>query len=176
MKTLVALLIVATVGFAACGGDDDDGGSVNITPAGTKDASITPTPAGTDDGNGGGGPPAPPDPQIKEELTETARGELEAVIEPGGSYEIDTEALAIESGNAAPCDNFQFGFAWQVTDPYPPDGVSLSWQIEREGSLIEVASRADGQQALGCTGLVATNDGGSTITVAIKYAIGGILP
>jgi hypothetical protein len=176
MRPLTPLLLasVLALSLVACGGDDDtDQDLPNTTPIGTKD--LTPAPSGTAAPGDGGAAPEPIDPQIDEELTETARGELEAVIEPAAAYEIDPEALAAEAGNAPSCDNFQFDFSWQVTDPFP-GGEALRWQMSREGAEVEIASGASGNQAIGCNQLSAVNNGDATITVSIKYAIGGIIP
>ena len=70
--------------------------------------------------------------------------------------------------------NFAFGFTWQVQDPYPPDGVQLSWQISRSDGDVEIANSTSGEQTVGCETLHAVNDGDSTITVAVSYRAGVI--
>ena len=167
MKYAGLFLVLALSLFAACSGDDDGGASVDVTPVGTKDATPTPGPIAS-----GAGAPKPVDPQLDEELTEVARDELEAAIDPGGSYEINPEALAEDAGVTDACDNFQFDFSWQVTDPYPPDGVSLSWQFDNDSEQFEVASGPAGNQSVGCGLLRAENRGEQTTVLAIKYAIG----
>lgn len=172
---LAAVSATAILVLGACGDDDDaaddDGGTV-ITPVGTKDATATPA----DTGAGNGAPPSPVEPQLDEALTLTGRGGLEATIEPGGRYEIDPLAIAEGSGNnVPPCANFQFDFSWQVIDPYPPDGVALSWLLNRMDGEIEVANGPSGNQAIGCGLLTAVNNGAAVITVRIEYAIGGIV-
>jgi hypothetical protein len=152
---------------AACSGDDDGGASVDVTPVGTKEATPTPGPIAS-----GAGAPEPVDPQLDEELTEVARGELEATIDPGGSYEINPETLAEDAGVTDACDNFQFDFSWQISDPYPSDGGSLSWQFDNSSQQFEVASGSAGNQSVGCGLLRAENRGERAIFVAIKYAIG----
>jgi hypothetical protein len=169
MKFALTLAISAILAFAiACGGDDDgtEGEAVDVTPVGTKEA--TPEPAPVDPGNG---VPEPVEPELDEELTEIARGDLEAVIDPGGSYEIDPEGIAADSGALDPCANFQFDFSWQITDPYPPDGTALSWKFANDTSEFEIASGPSGNQSVGCGLLRAENGGAAPITVAIKYAI-----
>jgi hypothetical protein len=155
----------------ACGDDDEAEEDItDITPVGTKDA--TPTPAATD--SGAGGPPAPAEPSLDEELTEISRGDLEATIGPGGSYAIDPEALAAEAGAEDVCSNFQFDFSWQVTEPYPPDGTALSWKYEGGSGQVQVASGPAGNQAVGCGLISAVNEGPGPITVAVKYAMGAL--
>jgi hypothetical protein len=150
----------------ACGGDDDNATPAAGTPVGTKQQTAAPTE--TEPGNGGGATaPDPVDPVLDEQLTEVARDTLTATIDPGGTYDIDPEALA-----AASCDNFQFDFSWQVADPYPPDGVALQWVLVRNGVVL--SSAPNGEQAVGCDAVQAVNNGSTVITVALKYAIGTI--
>lgn len=164
--SLAAAVTLALI--LACGGDDDDGGGevVDVTPVGTKDATPEPVPVDPETGI-----PEPVEPELDEELTEIARGELEAVIDPGGSYEIDPEALAADAGASDPCANFQFDFSWQITDPYPPEGTALVWKFANDTSEFEVASGPAGNQSVGCGLLRAENGAAATITVAIKYAM-----
>jgi len=171
LKVLLALCTAAIlIAFgAAC---SDDGGpeeAVEVTPVGTKEA--TPVPEAVNPGEA----PAPVEPEVDEELSEVVRGELEAVIEPGLPYEIDPETLAAEAGVTDACDNFQFDFSWQISDPYPPDGTALFWQFENDSAVFDVASGPSGNQSVGCGLLRGENRGPSTIVVAIKYAI-AVLP
>jgi hypothetical protein len=154
----------------SCSSDDDgpEGTLGAVTPVGTKDPEAT-TAAPVDPG---GGPPPPAEPELDEQLTEVTRGELSADIEPGGQYPLDPLVIAQGAGQAPDCNNLQFDFSWQVVDPYPPDGVALSWQFTRAEGTVEVASRPAGNQAVGCGTLAATNEGSAPISVAIKYAIG----
>lgn len=174
----VALAAVATalVLTAACGGDDDDASPTDVfTPAGTKADTPTPAPNGSD----GGEAPDPPSPQLDEELTEIAASTIVATIDAGGSYTIDTIATAQESSgdSTLSCEtspNFAFGFTWQVQDPYPPNGVQLSWQLDRDSGAIEIANGASGEQTVGCESLKALNGGQTAITVAVNYRVGVI--
>ncbi|MEX1195817.1 MAG: hypothetical protein WD904_03820 [Dehalococcoidia bacterium] len=171
MKALIVLFAVALSGLAACGGDDDDtsGPTAVITPAGTKDETPTPAP------DGGGPAPSPADPQLDEDLQELTSGELEATIEPGGTYEIDPLAITETAGGSAPpCENFAFDFTWQVTDPYPSDGVQLVWRFIRDEGDVDIANAPSGEQTIGCGLLRAVNNGGETITVAVRYRVGAI--
>ena len=166
---LVSALLLALI--VACGGDDSGNQQVtDITPVGTKDSTPTPVPSDA----GPGGAPAPVTPELDEELTEITTGDLQVTIEPGGSYDIDPEAIAAEAGASDVCANFQFDFSWQITDPYPADGTSLSWEFEGERGSFEVAKGPAGNQAVGCGLLSAENQGGVAITVAMKYAIGAL--
>ena len=171
MRWALALTAALPLAFAACG-DDDDGADPTfggVTPVGTKDTTPTPVSDGGD-----GGPPPPAEPELDEELTEITRGEQTASIEPGIVHEIDPQALSLEAGVEPNCENFQFDFSWQVTEPYPPDGVMLAWRFEREEGAVDVASGPAGNQAVGCGLLSAENRGAGAITVAIKYAIGAV--
>jgi hypothetical protein len=171
VTTRLALAFAALLSLAAvaCSGDDDSAEETlgAVSPVGTKDPEATtaaPAP--------GDGPPAPAEPELDEQLTEVARGELTADIEPGGAYQMDPLVLAQETGQAPDCGNLQFDFSWQVVDPYPPDGVALSWQFTRPEGTVEVANGPAGNQAVGCGTLAPTNEGSAPISVAIKYAIG----
>jgi hypothetical protein len=162
--------LVAISFGVACGGDDDNDPQEtlgDVTPVGTKEA--TPTPL---QGGGNGGPPAPVEPELDEQLVEVTRGDREALIEPGEAYSLDPIAVAADAGQSPSCDNLQFDFSWQVTDPYPPDGVTLAWTLERDGTAVEVASGPAGNQAIGCGTISAENRGAAAITVAMKYLIG----
>jgi hypothetical protein len=170
-RLLFAVAAVVTLGLlAACGGDDDEttDGLGSITPIGTKDTTPTPPPAN------GNGAPAPVEPELDEQLAEITRGDLEATIEPGGAYDLDPETLVLGAGSSASCDNLQFDFSWQITDPYPPEGAGLAWQIQRDSGPVTVASGPAGNQAVGCGLLQATNTGSVPFTVAIKYLIGAL--
>lgn len=171
LLALAALLGVAL--FVACGGDDaaDTQPTEVITAAGTKDATETPAPA---DGSGGVAP-EPSDPQLDEQLQEITAGELDAVVEPGGRYEIDPLAITETAVGSAPaCANFAFDFTWQVQDPFPPDGVQLVWEFTRMGGTVEVASGPAGEQSIGCGLLEAVNHGPAAIAVAVRYRVGAI--
>lgn len=172
LRLLIAATLALLVLTAACGGDDDDPSATLGTPIGTKDATPEASAEPTDAGNGA--PPYPADPTLDEELTEFSRGDLEATIEPGDRYLIDPIALANEDGEAPSCDNFLFDFSWQVTDPFPTDGVALTWLFNRSGDEVEVASGPSGEQGIGCGTLAATNGGAAPITVSIKYVVGGL--
>lgn len=169
MKRAFVAAFVAALALTGCGGDDD--GPENtlgaITPVGTKDATATPV------SDGSAGPPSPVVPELDEELTLYLSALLQATILPGDSYQLDPVALGEQVGTPPSCDNFQFGFGWQVTDPYPPDGVVLTWQLEREGGPVDIASGPAGSQATGCDVLNVVNGGTTPITVAVHYVIGG---
>jgi hypothetical protein len=168
---IAAVLILLIL--AACGGDDDDGtgDAADVTPVGTKEA--TPVSATPADGNTTAPPPA--EPELDEELSEVTRGQLQAVIDPGGVYEVDPESIALNAGATDPCANFQFDFSWQISDPYPADGTALVWLFDSQGGQVEVASGPAGNQAVGCGLLTARNDGAEAVVVDIKYAV-GVLP
>jgi hypothetical protein len=178
VKTVAGLILASILALLfACGGDDDatDGPTDVQTPAGTKVDTPTPPP----DGGDGGEAPEPIQPQLDEELTEIASDRFDATIEAGGSYAIDTVALAGEvSGDAGlSCEsapNFAFGFSWQVQDPYPADGAQLVWRISRESGPVDIASGPAGEQTVGCETLTAVNNGPTPITVAISYRAGVI--
>jgi hypothetical protein len=171
MRWALSVAAVVVLLLAACGDDDDaPEGTLGATPIGTKDATVTAAP----DGDGGAEPPDPVEPELDEELTEITRADLDAAIEPGTAYELDPESLSVDAGVEPNCANFQFDFSWQVTEPFPPDGVTLAWRFEREGGAIDVASGPAGNQAVGCGILRAENRGAAPVTVAIRYAIGAV--
>ncbi|MCH7810983.1 MAG: hypothetical protein IH863_10435 [Chloroflexi bacterium] len=174
MKWFVLAGVSAALALAlACGGDDDattpsetPGG---LTPVGTKDA--TPTPLAT----GGAVPPAPADPTLDEELREIASGSFDETIAAGDSWSIDTVVFSEDdAGGVSLCTNFAFDYAWQVQDPFPPDGVDLIWRFTRAAGTVEVASGPAGEQSVGCGLLEALNRGAGPISVAIRYRVGAI--
>lgn len=173
---VIALLITAvavTTLLSACGDDDSTATPDAATAAGTKEPGDT---TATDQATG---PvitaPALADPQLDEQLTEVARGDLgEVEIPVGGVYYIDPATLAAQAGDVPSCDNFQFAFAWQVADPYPPDAASLEWELQRDGGNVTLSRDPAGEQSVGCDSLQAANQGDAPITLSIKYAIGGL--
>ena len=82
MITRVGLVTAVVLSLAtfACSSDDDSPEETlgAVSPVGTKDPEATTAAPAPD-----GGPPAPPEPELDEQLTEVARGELSADIEPG---------------------------------------------------------------------------------------------
>lgn len=162
-------VVLSSLGLACSGDDDASGPTAVITPAGTKDETPTPAP------NGGGPAPSPADPQLDEDLQELTSGELEATVEPGGTYEIDPLAITETAvGSTPPCENFAFDFTWQVTDPYPPDDVQLVWRFIRDEGDVDIANAPAGEQTIGCGLLDAVNNGRTAITVAVRYRVGAI--
>jgi hypothetical protein len=170
VRGLLAVTAVAALAIAACGGDDDEITPTDIfTPAGTK--ADTPTPAAS----GVGGAPAPADPQMDDELTEIASGELDHAIGPGESAAViplDTVADLGSSCDAFP--NFAFSFSWQVTDPFPPDGVQISWHLDRDSGSVRIADGPAGEQTVGCEPLSLINDGDAAASVSIRYRVGAL--
>lgn len=169
---LTASLVFVLLALAACGGDDSgpDNTLGAITPVGTK----VPTDQASDGAaTSGSEAPSPVMPELDEELTLFLDGQIFADILPGDSYEVDPVALGEQVGTPPSCDNFQFDFSWQVTNPYPPDGVAFKWQLRRDDGLVDIASGPAGNQAIGCGTLVAVNEGATPITVAVRYLIGG---
>jgi hypothetical protein len=120
---------------------------------------------------GGNGAPDPATPTLDEALREIASGDLSADVQPGQMYNIDPQSLVT---NPPACTNFQFDFTWQVSDPYPANGVDLQWQIQRNGAAVKIAEATSGEQSIGCYSLQAVNAGSAPISVAIKYKIGGL--
>lgn len=172
MRWVVPLAALALALAAACG--DDNGGTPTdtpggLTPAGTKEQTPSPTSSGV------AGPPEPADPTLDEQLTEIDAGSFEETIAAGGTWSVDTLALAEErTGGAPSCTNFAFDFTWQVQEPHPPDGVDLVWQFTREAGTVEVAGGPAGDQSVGCGLLEAVNRGPGPVTVAIRYRTGAI--
>ena len=170
MKWFVLAGVSAALALAAaCGGDDDATTPTDtpgaLTPVGTKDATATPL------ATGGAVPPTPADPTLDEELREIASGSFDETIAAGDAWSIDTAAFAED---VSLCTNFAFDYAWQVQDPFPPDGVDLIWRFTRAAGTVEVASGPAGEQSVGCGLLEALNRGAGPITVAIRYRVGAI--
>jgi hypothetical protein len=160
---------------AGCGGDGGSGVDRSVTPlspAGTKAAAVSP-------GSPSGQPvaPTPPPPTLKAELDKFGEGQLTAEIAAGGAYDLDPAPLIVARGGSAPsCSsgNVSFAFTWQVSDPYPPDNVSLTWQLSRAGRSVKVAEGPFGDIVVPCGPLEAVNQGPADITVQIRYAIGAV--
>ena len=170
MRTAGLLLTLAALtACVACGGGSS-GPTAVVSPIGTKAGTPTPTPEATV-ATGGSGAPDPIEPTLDEALTEIASGALTADVQPGQTYNIDPQSLVTGPPS---CTNFEFDFTWQVTDPYPPDGADLQWQIQRNASPVKIAEAASGEQSVGCDSLQALNAGSAPISVAIKYKIGGL--
>jgi len=171
-RVLAVVVTLACLAVAACG-DDDSGPSSTlgaITPVGTKE----PTEQASDGAaSPGSEAPSPVQPELDEELTLFLDGLIATDILPGDSYEVDPVALGQQVGTPPSCDNFQFDFSWQVTDPYPPDGVAFKWQLVRDGGPVDIASAPAGNQAIGCGVLLGVNEGATPITIAVHYLIGG---
>jgi hypothetical protein len=163
------LTLAALAAGVACGGGSS-GPTAVVSPIGTKAGTPTPTPTATVAPIGNGAP-LPIEPTLNEALTETASGDLTADVQPGQTYSVDPQSLVTGSPS---CTNFEFDFTWQVTDPYPPDGVDLQWQIQRNGAGVKIAEATSGEQSIGCDPLQALNAGSAPISVAIKYKIGGL--
>lgn len=161
-----------TLAFAiACGGDDTPSGT--ISPIGTKSGGPTAdaTEVPTDAANPA---PDPVEPELDEALTLIATGDARAELGPGEIYPFEPEVIAQTAGATPSCDNFQFGFTWQVQEPYPPDNVTMQWNIEREGADVKVAEGVSGEQSVGCDTIDLINTSADSITVAVKYKIGGL--
>ena len=173
VATLLLALLAVSVLLAACGGDDTKATPDAATPAGTKESTETPVNTGPAGGGDATAPP-PAEPQLDEQLTEVARGDLQIDIPIAGTYNIDPQTLAAQTGDVPSCDNFQFDFTWQVTDPYPPDASSLEWDLLRDTGNVTLSHDPNNEQSVGCASLQAVNQGAAPLTVAIKYAIGGI--
>lgn len=169
MRMAGLLTLAALAMCVACGGGSS-GPTAVVSPIGTKAGTPTPTPVATA-APGGNGAPAPIEPTLDEAVTEIASGDLTADVQPGQTYGIDPQSLVASPPS---CTNFQFDFTWQVTDPYPADGVDLQWQIQRNGSGVKIAEATSGEQSVGCVSLQALNAGSAPIAVAIKYKVGGL--
>ncbi len=172
MAALVAVAMLA----AGCGGGSDSGSAglsaTPISPAGTKAATAAP-------GSPSAAPlaPTPPPPTLKAELDKFGEGQLTIDIAAGGAYELDPAPLIVGSdGDAPSCNsgNVSVAFTWQVSDPYPPDNATVSWQLSRTGRFIKVAEGSFGDIVVPCGLLEAANQGDADITVQIRYAIGAV--
>lgn len=170
---LTCALAALALTISACGGDDDtvedDGGN---TPSGTK-ASPTPVLEGTP------GPsatsPAPPVPEMDEAATLLAEGTMSLVVQPGLPHPIVPTDLPLEGENTLPdCEQFVFAFAWQVTLPYPPDGVAIAFQLPRDSGPVQISESPVGTSQTGCDTIEIVNSGQQSIVVDIHYKIGGI--
>jgi len=173
----IAAVAVVALAVAACGGDDAgsqgvDGSATPISPAGTKAATAAP-------GSPSAEPvaPTPPPPTLKAELEKFGEGQLTAAVAAGGAYQLDPAPLIeAHDGSAPSCSSgsVSFAFTWQVSDPYPPDNVSLTWQLSRAGRSVKVAEGPFGDIIVPCGLLEAVNQGPAHITVDIRYAIGAV--
>ena len=109
--------------LTGCGDDDSTSTPDAATAAGTKQAG-EPTGAGSTAGDGGHSARSRRSAARRGAHGGYARRPGRGDIPAGGVYYIDPQTLAAQDGDVPSCDNFQFEFSWQVTDPYPPDGAS----------------------------------------------------
>jgi hypothetical protein len=155
------LILLSALALAACGGDDDSSGD----PTGSATATASSGPSGT--------PPPVADPELASGLNEIGRGDLGEIEVPvGGVYYIDPATLETEGSAEPSCEGFVFAFAWQVTDPYPPEEDALEWQVQREGGNATLSEEPSGEDTSGCDPVQAVNNGEEALTLAVKYAIG----
>jgi hypothetical protein len=164
-----ALLLIAAV---SCGGGDSKP-TATLGPVGSKVNTPTPTPAASEPGDGGSAAPDPIEPTLDEALTLITSDSSSVTLGPGEIYAFDSQALAETAGTTPNCSSFQFDFSWQVQDPYPPDGITMQWQIERNGADVKVAEGVSGEQSVGCETVDLVNTSQQSITVAVKYKLGG---
>jgi len=172
-RALVAFVVLSALAFSiACGGDDKP--TATVGPIGTKSGAPSVSADATTPVDGGGLAPAPAEPSLDEAITLITSGDVTAELGPGELYPFDPQALAETAGATPSCDNFQFDFAWQVQYPYPPENVTLQWQIERAGADVKVAEGTSGEQSIGCDTIDLVNTSADSIAVAVKYKIGGL--
>lgn len=174
LALLWAFLLVALAASVACGGDDAAGGDgVITTPSGTK-ASPTQapesSPAETQEA------PAPPVPELDEAAAPLGEGTVTAPVYPGLTYSIDPLGLPVLAGiHLPPCEQFVFAFGWQVTVPYPADGVDVYFQIQREAGPVRIAEGPSGTVQTGCDTVEIVNAGQGFISIDLHYVIGGVV-
>lgn len=173
LALLWAAILVALAVSTACG--DDDAGSrdgVITTPSGTK---ASPTQAAGSSPTETQEAPDPPVPELDEAAQQLGEGSLSAPIYPGMSYPIDPLGLALEVGiHQPPCEQFVFAFGWQVTDPYPPEGVDVYFQIQRERGPVRIAEGPAGSAQTGCEIVEIVNAAQGFISIDLHYIIGGV--
>jgi hypothetical protein len=199
MRTFTRLLLIgaaaAAVILAACGDDDDDDGggdgagadtsataSATLSPSGpagdqspgvstdvTATATSTPVPATPT------APPLPPKPSLGDGVQQVGEGTTTFVIEPNGIHQIDgLYLLQLQGVDPPPCAAFVLAFSWLITNPSPPTGQQVVWEIIRQDARDPVASGPEGSTTVGCGQLLAMNPGTQTISVSVYYVQGAI--
>ena len=170
---LLGLAVLVT----ACGDDAEPGRTgtpVIGTPVGTKIAvpigtAASPTVAAV--------APTPAEPPVDEALESFGRGQFTAMIGPGEAYIFDPSPfIEPRDGRAPRCtsDEASLGISWQVTAPYPPDGVLFVWRLDKESGPVTVGEGPDGDAATPCGQLEAVNNGSGGLTVEVRYVISAL--
>ena len=181
-------MAIFTVALAACGDDDDTGdgaspsatgsasaspsGGTSASPSATGGAAATATPA-----EGGSPTPVAPVPVLDANATKIGEGTISFVLVPGQSSPIDPIGLPLQAGAVPPpCAAFVFSFGWQVTKPNPPGEARVTFKIDRQGVVEQVASAVNGTASVGCGLLTTVNEGDGEVSVSIHYLQGEIQP
>lgn len=187
-RILLVLMATFAVALAACGDDDDTGDGAS--PSATESASASPSdgtsasPSATGGGAAtatpaSGGSPAPdaPVPVLDANTKKIGEGTISFVLVPGQSSPIDPIGLPLPAGaTPPPCAAFVFSFGWQVTKPNPPGDAKVTFKIDRQGVVEQVASGASGTASVGCGLLTAVNEGDGEMSVSMHYFQGEIQP
>ena len=181
---LVLMLAMALPAlYLACSSDSDNGSSASpsavasasFSPRGTfapgETKTATPSPPPPSAGETPGPPPAP---AFSSGVSKTAEGVLGFTLLPGVKNSFDPIVFPADPGlQQPPCPQFVFAFGWTVTDPYPPDNVSLTWRLNRQGqSVVDIGSGPTGSQTVGCGAIEAINNSPVNVTVSIHYLTG----
>ena len=182
-RCLLTLALALGALFAAC---DGDGGKVTPSPGpaatATTTAEPTAAPSPTAGPTGAPSPTAEPQetphaaaPTVPGNVTVLGIGEMNLNIGAGETYQFDPVQLAQDQGvEQPPCAAFVFLFAWQVSDPYPAEGVNLRFRWTRMGGTEIIAEDPSGETSVGCGGIEVVNDDAVKITVEVRYGFGEV--
>lgn len=189
IRILFVLMTICTVALTACGDDDDTGDGASPSATGpvssaspSGDASASPSSTGSGAATATlapSGSPAPdaPVPVLDANTRKIGEGTISFVLIPGQSSPIDPIGLPLPAGaTPPPCASFVFAFGWQITKPNPPGEAKVTFKIDRQGAVEQVAAGASGTSSVGCGLLTAVNEGDGEISVSMHYFQGEIQP
>ena len=178
-RCVLTLALALGALLAACGGG---GGAATPSPGPGPTSTPTAEPSAASSPTATGVPsptaepqdaPHAPAPEVPDNVTVLALGEMSLNIGAGDTYAFDPIDLGTQQGvEVPPCAAFVFLFGWQVRDPYPPEYVNLRIRWTRTGSMETIAEDASGTQSIGCGGIEVVNDSAAQVTVEVRYGIG----
>jgi len=178
-RCLLTLALALGALLAACGdggGTDQRSPEPRATPTAQPTAPPSPTAGPTEGASATAGPQEAPHaaaPTVPGNVTVLDIGEMSLNLAAGETYQFDPLQLAQDQGVAPPpCAAFVFLFAWQVRDPYPPEGLNLRFRWTRMGHTETIAEDPSGETSVGCGGIEVVNDEAVKITVEMRYGFG----
>jgi hypothetical protein len=182
-RCLLTLALALGAMLAACdGGGGTDKPSPGPAATATATAEPTAAPSPTAGPTGAPSPTAEPQetphaaaPAVPGNVTLLDIGKMTLNLDAGETYEFDPLQVAQDQGvEPPPCAAFVFLFAWQVRDPYPPEGLNIRIRWTRMGHTETIAEEPSGETSVGCGGIEVVNDEAVKITVEMRYGFGEV--